>query len=172
MSTANPVHPVSPFLDITLPCGQTDIANARRFAGMHVDKLRYCHPWKKWLAWDGTRWRIDESGRAQTLAKQTCDRLWTEARQHGSDDGLKHAAKSAQGPRVKAMVELARDELAVSPSELDSYPWLLNCPNGTLDLLTGKLEPHDRDHLLTQLCPTDYNPSAPMDNWTAFIEGE
>ena len=147
------------------------VKDASKAHDLHADKLRYCHPWKSWLAWDGTRWNIDDVGTAQHLAKGTCDAMWADARRRDDKESLTWAAKSAQGPRVKAMVELAKDEpnLVVRPDELDSSPWLFNCENGTIDLQTGKLQPHNRADLITQLCPTKYDPNAPTDLWDKFV---
>ena len=33
----------------------TDVGNGKRFAADHHAIVRYCHPWKKWLIWDGIR---------------------------------------------------------------------------------------------------------------------
>ena len=49
----------------------TDIGNARRLVRQHGGELRYCHPWSKWLVWDGHRWRNDDSGATARLAKKT-----------------------------------------------------------------------------------------------------
>ena len=35
-------------------------------------------------------------------------------------------------------------------------PWVLNCPNGSLDLRTGALRPHDPADHLTRLCGAEY----------------
>ena len=35
----------------------------------------------------------------------------------------------------------------------DADPWLLNAPNGTLDLRTGELRPHRREDYITKLVP-------------------
>ena len=53
---------------------------------------------------------------------------------------MAHAIKSEAAPRLNAMVELARSEpgIPVLPDELDTRPWLFNCPNGTLELCTGQ----------------------------------
>ena len=50
--------------------------------------------------------------------------------------------------------------VVVDHEDLDAHPWLLNCGNGTLDLRTGQLEPHDPDQLLTKLAGADYDPRA------------
>jgi phage/plasmid-associated DNA primase len=48
--------------------------------------------------------------------------------------------------KITAMLTMAESEpgMPVLPAELDVDPWLFNCPNGTLDLHTGQLRPHDR----------------------------
>ena len=58
-------------------------------------------------------------------------------------------------------------ELWVRPDELDSHPHLLNCSNGTVDLRTGELRPHDPADLLAMICPTPYDPAATCTKWIA-----
>ena len=50
--------------------------------------------------------------------------------------------------------------VAISPDELDADPFLLNCPNGTLDLRTGELRGHDPADLLTKITRAAYHPDA------------
>ena len=70
------------------------------------------------------------------------------------------------------MLRLAQSELGIPirPIDLDQNPWLLNCPNGTVDLKTGELKPHCREDLLTQLCPTNFNPDRSTYHWDRFLE--
>jgi putative DNA primase/helicase len=56
------------------------------------------------------------------------------------------------------------------PNELDSDPWLLNCANGTINLRTGELRPHNRRDLITKLAPVVYEPDARHPVWDAHIE--
>jgi hypothetical protein len=49
----------------------TDSGNAKRMATRHGHDLRYCDPWSKWLIWDGSRWRIDDTQRIKALSKET-----------------------------------------------------------------------------------------------------
>src|SRR5436305_268435 len=73
------------------------------------------------------------------------------------------ALKSEAAPRLNAMIALAASEegIPVLPDQLDRDVWLFNCPNGTLDLRTGKLREHRREDLLTKMCPTEYHADAP-----------
>jgi putative DNA primase/helicase len=64
---------------------------------------------------------------------------------------------------------LAACELEVSFEDFDRQPFLLNCVNGTVDLTTGELREHRREDLLTQLCPTRYDPGAKCPRFRQFL---
>jgi putative DNA primase/helicase len=49
--------------------------------------------------------------------------------------------------------------MVVDHEDLDADPWLLNCGNGTLDLRTGQLHPHDPEQLLTKLAGAEHHPA-------------
>jgi len=167
------------------PIHLTDEGNARRLVALHGRDLRYCHPWKKWLAWDDRRFAIDDTGEVFRRAKHAVTSMFAEAgrglllaatepdpdRRKAAVEELQRlqswALKSEDVKRLKAIIELAQSEpgIPVLPADLDADPWLLNCPNGTLDLRTGKLREHRREDLLTKLCPTPFDPSAGCHEW-------
>jgi len=60
--------------------------------------------------------------------------------------------------------------VAIMTDELNRDPWLFNCPNGTIDLRTGKLREHRREDFLTTICPTIFNPEAGSLVWDSFLE--
>ena len=122
---------------ITDPEGRTVIANGKRFVVLHGKNVRFCFPWKAWLIWDGRRWKVDDDGAAQRLAKSVSDFIWHEARNSGSDVALKFASESAKARSVSAMLNLAASDVPVSPDAMDSDSWLLNCQNGTIDRRTA-----------------------------------
>ncbi len=153
----------------------TDLGNARRLVAAHGAELRYCHPWGKWFAWDGRRWRLDESGEVVRRAKATIRDLYREAA--GLDDAArqalgKHALRSEAGARLRAMVDLAESEpgIPVHPDDLDRDPWLLNVRNGTVNLRTGALRPHERGDLVTKLAAVEYDPAADCPAFLAFLD--
>src|SRR5262249_26114384 len=49
----------------------TDRGNGLRLVERYQEAIRYCHPWKSWLLWDGTRWKPGCTAAAMRLAKQT-----------------------------------------------------------------------------------------------------
>ena len=48
----------------------TDRGNAIRLAREHGEDIRHVHPWRKWLCWDGRRWRVDAEGAVNLRAKR------------------------------------------------------------------------------------------------------
>ncbi len=152
----------------------TDLGNAERFVARHGEDVRYCYPWGKWLVWTGARWERDDSGRAHRLAKEAVRGIYAEAAAE-EDEGRRkaiagHATRSEAEAWIRAMLELAKSEVPVSPDELDADPWLLNAPNGTVDLRTGELRPHRREDLLTKMAGAEYRPGAEAPTWEAFLE--
>jgi putative DNA primase/helicase len=156
----------------TLPW--SDYTNALAFVHDHGENLRYCDDWKKRLVWMGMHWKIDNTGAAMRMAKQTARRL---ARQVEHIDDieakvlLKHVKKSLSNASLKAMIDCAQSEegISIEPNALDKDPWRLNCANGTLDLRTGKLQPHNRADLITRCISTPYDPNAKCPTWDAFL---
>src|SRR5215211_1645618 len=152
----------------------TDLGNAERFIARHGADVRYCYAWSRWIVWAGSRWERDEAGRAHRLAKETVRGIYQEAAGAEDEDRrkalAKHAARSEAEAKIRAMLELAKSEVPASPDEFDSAPWLLNAPNGTLDLRTGELREHCREDLLTKMAGADYTPTAAAPTWTATLE--
>jgi putative DNA primase/helicase len=160
--------------------GRNDHGNALRLNALYGDRLRYCHPFKKWLIWDGRRWAIDETEQARKLATLTMVELLSQAvgsRAQGDDDGHNEygnkwkdfASASLNSGAITNMLRMAQSEIFIQPAELDVDPDLLNFQNGTVDLRTGKLRPHRREDFITKLVHYDYRPTAPCPIWSAFL---
>jgi len=153
----------------------TDYGNAERLRDRFGAEIRYCHPFGKWLCWDGRRWTEDQTGRVKQLAKQTGRAMWDEVKNlDGQDDRralAAHALRSESARSINAQIELARDEVPILPADLDNEPWLLNCLNGTLDLRTGELREHRCEDFISKLCPVTFDLHAECPNWQKFLHG-
>jgi putative DNA primase/helicase len=153
----------------------TDLGYARRLVKVYGDRLRYVPAWRRWLLWDGTRWARDSTGQAARWAKAVARRLTAAATAIEDEDTRKavlHAAKRAESAHaIAGALTLAstEPEVAVTPADLDADPFLLNCANGTLDLRTGQLRPHDPADLLTKITRAAYRPRAASPAWEAFL---
>lgn len=60
--------------------------------------------------------------------------------------------------------------IPVTPEQLDADPWLLNVQNGTVNLRTGTLQPHDRRDLITAMAPVEYDPHGKCPLWRSTLE--
>src|SRR5205807_645183 len=56
----------------------TDVANGKRLIKRHGKDLRFCKPWRKWLCWAGSHWRVDDTVTIESKAKETILALFTE----------------------------------------------------------------------------------------------
>jgi len=154
----------------------TDLGNAKRLVARYGSMLRHVATWDRWLVWDGRRWARDETGQVARLAKRVALDLYVEARDIRDEDFRKktvaHALRSESESRLTAMIELAKTEpgIPVTPAELDTDSWKLNCVNGTIDLRTGELLRHRREDLITKLAPVEFDPAARLGLWDRFLE--
>ena len=74
-------------------------------------------------------------------------RIWTGDSRHPWIDAM-----AISRERISAMVKLAEPHLPITSDQLDADPWLLNCPNGTIDLRICELRPHRREDFCTKIC--------------------
>jgi putative DNA primase/helicase len=152
----------------------TDMGNAERLVVRHGKDIRYCFPQSAWWTWTGTHWQRNEEGQVDLWAKETIRAIYAEAAEIIDDrqraELIRHASRCESWQRRKAMIESAKSEIPVKPTDFDLNPWLLNCYNGTLDLRTGLLRSHDRDDLITKLVPVAYDPDATCPTWERFLD--
>ncbi len=154
----------------------TDLGNAERFVLHFGYEVRYVEG-IGWHVWDGTRWAPDRSRHVERLGHETVRSLTAEADLLRDSDPprwrelLRHAMRSEDATRIRALLRLA-ESLAgvhVRAEDLDLPPELLNVENGTVNLRTGELLPHDRAQLLSKLAPVPYHPDATAPTWEAFL---
>src|SRR4051812_15476509 len=73
----------------------TDLGNAERLVDEHGRDLHHVHTWSRWLAWDGRRWAVDDSGEVMRRAKDTVRGIYAEAARSTDDDRRRRIAKHA-----------------------------------------------------------------------------
>jgi putative DNA primase/helicase len=160
-----PPTPLQQFTD-------TDIANAKRLAERHGGDMRFT-PERGWLVWDGRRWAADEKAvQVQARAKATALAIFDEVKDSVDRDALfKHAKRSQQKGAIQAMMWLARSEPGIPARivDFDTDSYLLNVANGTVDLRTGVLLPHQREHLISNIVEVPFEPNAVCERWDAFL---
>lgn len=151
----------------------TDAGNAERLIRAYGEDLLYCPQTKSWYIWTGTHWAPDRTERIQELAVMTVRKIMEEAKAYDDKDMrarlVKHAMSSESRRAIEAMISLARSKVSIEREAFDQDRWVLNCRNGTVDLRTGELRPHDREARLTMICPWDYEPGKEPKLWLEFL---
>jgi len=153
----------------------SDLGNAKRLVNAFGHIIRYIPTWGQWIVYNGIRWKIDDDGAISRLAALSVAGVFEEAAAEEEEAVAqrlyKHALKSESATALRNMVNLAMSEAGISISEkrLDNNPWLLNCLNGTVNLLTGDIKPHDRNDLLTKLTSLEYDKDATCPTWQKFL---
>ena len=155
----------------------TDVGNGKRLVARHGRDLRYCHPWGRWLVWDGHRWELDATDEISRRAKDTALSVYYEAATVAGDDDdrrkaiAKHAVRSEGDARIAAMIHMASSEpgIPVGVNEIDADPWLLVVENGTLDLRTGTLREGRREDMITKKAPVKFDPEAKCPTWERYL---
>ena len=152
----------------------TDAGNGDLLARNHGDVIRYCWAWQKWLYWDGRRWITDEGDVAE-MVKENARRLLREAADIQNESirkaVLAHGQASLKRSAVSAAMAMASTLPAVriKPAEMDKNGWLLNVENGTIDLRSGELLPHDKSDYITKIAQVVYDPHAKAPLWDRFL---
>lgn len=176
-------------IDLRYPLNEQ--GNALRFADRYGLDSRYVHTWGVWIVWQGTHWEIDRTKeierRMLDAIDQTCrdeisaleERLATtvvavmqERIKDAIDDLDKWRTKNANDRAIVNSINRAAAlaNLGIESDQLDADPWAFTVQNGTLDLRTGELQEHRRDHWITRLCDVRYDPTAWSGRWASFIE--
>jgi len=141
---------------------------AYRLAERYAGRLLFVHG-IGWHAYDGRRWVEDDRGEA---TRAVLDELRTALAESFDDKDLRadvRKCESAAG--VAGVLDLASalKPFACTVSDLDADPYLLNCANGTLDLHTLILRPHDPADRITKVTGGAYVPDAAGPVWDAFL---
>lgn len=160
----------------------TDQANANRIVNAFKSKLMSVAG--RWFVWDGKRWRPDDGEvvvKAMSLSKlihKEADQ-WRGKKAKSADEREKYikiaeslegwAKKSEMQGTINAALNLTKNVLAVETKYVDSHQWLLNVNNGTVDLRTGSIKPHDPEDLITKLIDIDYKPDALCPVWEEVL---
>ena len=177
-STPTPSDPTTEAQQPTLelnPYRGSDDANASLFLKLHGKDLKYCSTWEKWLLWTSSHWQLDDNLDIFKWAADVPKSLYQDAANCNDSKTRRSFAELAHRleavSRRNAMLIASKHQVAIRHSELDTHSFLLNCANGTVNLKTGQLDPHQRRNLITHTTPVVYDPAATAPTWLQFLQG-
>lgn|GEM_PF-1747047 len=165
------------------PTRQTDNELASRFIDEHESGLRFVPSWKRWLAWDGKRWAIDDnSGMALRFGRCFAKSLWhqfpnfmfdrIDSNDKPTDRTFKFLKEANKQRGIKAFIDLASADsrIAVGLRSLNANPLLVNVQNGTLELDSGKFREHRQEDCLTQIANVEFDAAATCPRWEESLK--
>lgn len=169
-------HPTSETVIFTTGYECTDLGNAYRLIKLHGDEMRYVPELGKWVVWDGTRWSPDNNGAAMRMAISTARTILQEAYKESDEKRSKELSRwafsSQSAYKLKEMTVLAKDLEGITKplTQFDQDPHLLNCMNGTINLITGELQPHNRKNFIMKRVELVYYPEEKSQLWETFLK--
>ncbi len=142
--------------------GESDAMNAHALVAWSGGRIRYAAG-LGFYTWDGSVWV-----RSDMRVRQEIHRM-------GAALVLAGQNQLARGFTMTSRIDALLTELcsvpnvSISATDFDDRPDLLNFRNGTVDLRTGKIRPHDQSDLLTYGLDIDYDPDAQCPRWESFL---
>lgn len=137
---------------------------AQRYAGecKHITGMGWHH-------YDGTRWAEDKHAKhAHRLLK---DLIAVSYMESITDKDLAADVRSCMtASGSNGVLDLASKWLTANAEDMDADPYLLNVANGTLDLHSMELRPHDPADNLTKITRAGFNSNEVSERWLAFLE--
>jgi putative DNA primase/helicase len=169
----------------------TELGNARILARMAEGSIVHSHKWG-WLAWDGKRWLREGAEKLvvewqkkvlEYRLNRAIESLSRHLRTDASSDGYEKIRKrkmqtianirrheddhSVRGARSLASSEPV---LSIDYRLFDRHTYFFNCANGTIDLQSGEIHPHNPNDWLTQISDIAYDTTAEAPTWLKFME--
>ncbi len=161
---------------------------------IHRDQFCFDHAAGKWFMWRGHHWELDKVCQATAALDAIIDAYGREVsmqsakaltatkagdsesrKQHEKiEKDLKDRIAQLQHKNRKGNVldlsTKGKDSLAITGEEWDLDPWLLGCPNGTIDLKTGDFRPGEQSDYIKAICPTEWEGiDSQCPNWKKFL---
>lgn len=153
-----------------------DYGHAVVLAEYFNKKVRWATHMGKWFIWNGQVWRECPEERVIKMASDTLRQHYIGLLASVNDkETIKWLTNRIHDTTIHARVSGALsflkgwEGIMTLQHEWDRDPWLLNLLNGTLDLRTGKLIPHDPDNLITKLATVSYDPEVKGEKWEQHI---
>lgn len=147
----------------------TDLGNAERFVDQWGHVLRYNVDKQKWLVWHGGRWDDNDQSVITPMIKRTIRGI---ALNESDEQAMFWARSSESAGSIRAMISLAKNErgIPVSENDLDQHLYYVNCPNGIIDMRSGRLLEQKPEYLCSKVTKTKYNPEAACPTFMRFLE--
>lgn len=154
----------APVIEI-LPPEFADDSLALNFSDTYGSSLRYVNAWGRWFRWTGQVWKHDDTLLVYDLCRRTCRSFAVNA-----SPIVQKAITS--GKTIASVEKLIRADRrhAATVDQWDDDPWLLNTPNGIINLQTREVIPHDPLYHMTKCTSVGPDAESGCPLWLKFLD--
>ena len=164
------------------------------FRELHKDTLCFDHAAGLWYTWAGHYWELDKIGQVTAAIDEVinkyaeeasrCAAKSLEATKAGESESRKRHDKAEKDFKdriaqlqhwyrkgnVLKLSAVGKGSLGITGEEWDLNPWLLGCPNGTLNLKNGEFTEGRPSDFIKTICPTEWEGiDTPAPIWERFL---
>jgi putative DNA primase/helicase len=125
--------------------------------------LKYVHIWGKWFRWNGTVWAYDKTKSVNDAVLSMCNDLF------GDDEKARKRFMTSKTVSSICTLASSHKQVAATDEDWDTNDFILNTPEGLVNLVTGKTEEHRAEELCTKV--TNASPSSTAcPTWKQFLK--
>jgi len=161
MTTQRPVPNFPPSIVQAPPLAEDGLALA--FTRDWADYLRYTAKWGRWNMWNGSYWESDDTNIVFDLVRKSCRRATAHCQTEKDEFRIASAATISAVERLAA----ADRRHAATVDQWDADLWILNTPDGVIDLRSGNLLPAKPEDYCTKI--TAVSPGGECPLWKKFL---
>jgi len=168
--------------------------DARLYRNLHKDRLCFDHAAGLWYRWKEHFWELDKIKQGTAMIDAVIEAYGKEANRQaaesvraskaGESDGRERHEKIEKDLKdriaqlhhkyrkgnVLHLAAVGEGSLGITGEEWDLDPWLLGCPNGTIDLESGKFMDGRQADFMKTISPTKWKGiDSPAPGWAKFL---
>ena len=145
--------------------------------------LKYIPELKKFVKWDGKRWRKITEPEVENLVadhiryeheffKSLIDLTKDEEQKNKLSEEVKWLFKIQSYDKIRRIVNLMKGNklLVKSINHFDADDYLINLQNGVFDLRKFELRPHSQVFYCMRIANVKYDPNSECPNWLTFLK--
>lgn len=189
-----PPNPELTSADILHALKSNEDGDAWLFIGLQKNKLCYDHRLGQWFRWEGHFWNEDDVGEVWAALDCVIEKYIEEAARQAQarhsaiidmnkDDEKKADALEKEllkritnlqtryrKQNILNLAALGKNSLGITGKEWDSHNMLLACPNGIIDLRSGRLRDGKPEEYVKTVIPTEWKgPEEKAPLWEKFL---
>ncbi len=155
---------------------QKDYGHALVLSSLFHNKYRWVTEWGKWIEYKKGVWKPTSEEKVAKEATERLHKYYTQELNNARDKNkiteINQKIKEVWTySRIIGALNFLRGfpDIMTSAQELDAIPGVLNLENGTLDLKTLTLNPHNPGDLLTKQVKAKWDTEAKKDKWQEHL---